>query len=132
MEDEARLIAALTHYLKEEKKLNDESAALMAKLAYGFALHFSTKLNNELKSGDVQTNNYRRILEAEGFDEISQFIGDRLSEILIEKKEKTFEKLKECTFVSKNFHFEFARQLLQSRHKESVQTIADYSDDDEA
>ncbi|EAY18675.1 hypothetical protein TVAG_062800 [Trichomonas vaginalis G3] len=130
MSEDSKRIAALTQYIKEEKKLNDDAAQLLAKLAYGFAQHNAAILNQELKSGDVQTNQFRKILEEDGFEEISEKIGDRLSEILIQKKAETFERLKECSFVSKNFHFEFARQLLQSRHKESVQTIAEYSDDE--
>ena len=129
-ETEAEILDQLQKYIKE-KEVGSETSQLLAKLSLGFAKQIAFELNNLLATKDVQTNDLRQVLSNNDFEEISDAVHDHLDEVLIERKKKIFEALKQTDYVSKNYHFEFARQLLNSKHKESILGATnEYSDDD--
>ena len=114
-----------------DKEVSNETANLIAKLSFGFAKQIAFDLNSLLETKDVQTNDLKEILRNNDFDEIADAVGKHLSDVLIAKKEANFAALKKMDYVSKNYHFEFARQLLASKHKESILAPTnEYSDDD--
>lgn len=111
------------------KQLNEESAEFLARLTVAFATEVADRLKELSKTGDIQTNDLNDILSELGLDSFKAKILDKLGEIRRAKKQEKFDLLKDQPFVSKNYHFGFARQLLASKHREAVPHMnGDYSD----
>ena len=129
-ETENEILEQLQKYIRE-KEVGSETSQLLAKLSLGFAKQIAFELNDLLSTKDVQTNDLRQVLSNNDFDEIANAVHDHLDEVLIDRKKRIFEALRQTDYVSKNYHFEFARQLLSSKHKEStLEATNEYSDDD--
>ena len=121
-------INCLIEYLKEKYDLNDESSLLLGKLSYGFAKQISNDLNTNFENQDLNSSNLKEILSKRGFSRFNIILDEYLIELRKKKKEQIFQQLQKENFVSKNYHFEFAKLLLSSKHQISNPHISDYSD----
>ena len=128
---ETEIITAMQNYISE-KEVSPEASAILAKISFAFSKQIAYELNELLKSQDVQTADLKASLEAHELNDLSDKVTEHLTEVLKERKKRVFEALRQTDFVSKNYHFEFARQLLASKHRESAFGPAnEYSDDDD-
>lgn len=121
----------LMDYIKEKYKLRSETSKYLSKSTYIFGQIIANDLNNLAKGGeDVQTNNLVSILHNRLFFNTEGKIMEKLRELRINKKENIFSLLKEQPYVSKNHHFSFANEILQSSHMVPENKESASSDED--
>ncbi len=76
----------------------------------------SDMINLDPKDENINTDKIFRALYNRGFINIANKINEKRSELRKEKKREKLNELKTLDFVSKNYHIDLAKELIQLQH----------------